>query len=147
MQSRSELGASGAGELAEIGTIVHDGREFAAMGAQLTDAYAVVYVGALLNPYYPSGSELARGYGRLPTWYRARYAATTWDGRRIGELSEVSSWRVPNGYVSGWVYAYQLTLDDGRRYAVRGSGPGMVASGRRMVGTSRETRHGARTGA
>lgn len=120
-------------ELAEVGTFAHDGREFSAMGATITDGRAVVYVGALLNPYYPDGRELALGYGRLPSWHRARYAATTWTGEVIGELAEVSSWRVPGGYTSGWVHAYQLTLPDGRRYAVRGSGAGMVASGRRML--------------
>lgn len=132
MDYRTDTAPTGAGELAEVGTVTHNGREFSAMGAAITDTYARVYVGALVNPYYPDGRELARGYGRLPTWYRARYVATTWDGRAIGELAEVSTWRVPNGWVSGWVHAYRLTLTDGRRYAVRGSGAGMVASGRRM---------------
>lgn len=138
MQSRSELIPTGAGELAEVGTIVHNGTEYAAMGASITDGRAVVYVGACLNPYPgPMPGEVAMwraGYlvGR-PGAYGTRYAATTWDGTRIGELVEVASWRVPNGYTSGRLHAYQLTLSDGRRYAVRGSGPGMAASGRRMV--------------
>lgn len=139
METRSERRSSPDGsELAEVGTIVHDGREFAAMGASITDRRAVVYVGACLNPFPgPAPSEVAMwraGYaiGR-PGAYGTRYAAITWDGTRIGELAEVASWRVPGGYTSGRMYAYRLTLTDGRRYHGPRSGAGMVASGRRMV--------------
>lgn len=96
--TRSETRQEGTA-LVETGTVVHEGREYAATGSVVDHTRGVV-VG------YPAGRELQ-----------------AWDGRVIGTLFRVSTCR--NRLTRSTLVAYRATVD-GRRYWGRGSGDGMV---------------------
>lgn len=116
-------------------TIEHEGRTYESGGAVVTDDRVIVYVGRPLTDWRQSIplAEWSRGYGKIPAWFVARYEATDWHGTPVGELIQTGQWRVPGGWVSGWLHSYRLVLSDGRAYNVRGSGQGMSATGRRIA--------------
>jgi hypothetical protein len=102
---------------------VHEGRSFTSGGAAVTDDYALVYIG-----------DAIKREGSLGSLDVGDYHATDWHGNIIGRAHLVSSWRVPNGWLSGRLCAYYVTIygRPPRHYNVRGSGQGMVARGARV---------------
>lgn len=50
---------------------------------------------------------------------------TTWEGKPIGTVREISKWRTPRSWVSSYMHAYVAEVD-GKRYHGRGCGEGMV---------------------
>lgn len=92
-------------------TLVHNGREFTACGSAVSDTRLVAYVG---------------DHGIL----------TDWHGARIGTVRVISSrpaifFGQPS-CIGNRYYYMRATLDDGRRYALRGFGRGMIATGKRI---------------
>jgi hypothetical protein len=105
-------------------TVSHEGRTFTARGAYVTESSAIVYVGK------PWDSPISAQRWQGPV--------TDWHGKVIGAYREVSRWRVPNGWVSGWVHAYRVNITDESGAATywygRGSGEGMMLRLRRFKG-------------
>lgn len=101
-QFKSETFTNGA--TVEVGTVTHDGREFAALGSVIDETRGVI-VG------YPKGDKLQ-----------------SWDGKDIPGvvLRVTSSWPVQS-YLGSTMYAYSATYK-GRRYHGRGFGDGMSLS-------------------
>lgn len=88
----------------EIGTIIHEGKEWSAMGSVVTDSYCVGYLGK---------------DGRL----------TNWNGAVIGTYRVTSMWRTPRSYVSATMNQVYATVN-GRTYQGRSAGEGMVFRGK-----------------
>lgn len=103
MQSKSETFTATNGALVEVGTITHEGREFAA-GGSVIDLESGHIFG------YPKGETL-----------------TTWNGEAIEglQLRVTSTWRTPRSFTSDRMFAYSATYK-GRSYYGRGSGEGML---------------------
>lgn len=101
MNSKSETVTATNGATVEIGTIVHEGREFAAQGSVIDEQQGVI-VG------YPKGNRLQ-----------------TWNGKDIEGLvlRVTSTWRV-RSWIGSHMNAYSATYK-GRRYHGRGFGDGM----------------------
>jgi hypothetical protein len=99
MQYRSETKQADNGAQVEIGTVIHEGREYSAMGSIIDEACGVI-VG------YVSKDELA---------------LRTWGGEQICELRVVSRFKAFGNPVTAYRCIY-----NGRRYSGRGSGPQMV---------------------
>ena len=92
-------------------TITHEGKAFTSGGAYASDDYLIAY---------PAANGVL----------------TDWHGRPIGEWKTVATRRaVFFGYES-WqgstYYFMRARLTDGRAYALRGFGQGMIARGRRI---------------
>jgi hypothetical protein len=106
--SRSDTGTGPSGERVEVGTVVHEGREYRAYGMVIDHKRGRVtaYIGFDPDP---------NGY----------YPVTTWDGEVIGRVRVVSSWSVP-GPEGSRMYAYRGAIEN-IPYSGRGQGPGMVA--------------------
>lgn len=82
---------------AELGTIVHDGKEFTNLGASVDDQYAYVYV-------------------------KDNGTVTDWHGNRLGTYRTLSTWRAiaPIGYAAYYtMQAIRVRLEDGREYSGR----------------------------
>lgn len=103
IESRVDTLTATNGAQIEVGTITHEGRDFAAMGSVIDESQGVI-VG------YPEGSTLK-----------------TWNGQVIDglRLFVTSSWRTPRSYVGDRMYSYRATYK-GRRYHGRGYGDGML---------------------
>lgn len=101
MQSRSETLTATNGATVEVGTVVHEGREFAAQGSVIDEQTGVI-VG------YPKGDRLQ-----------------TWGGKDIEglKLRVVSTWSV-RSWIGSTMYAYSAVYN-GRKYHGRGFGDGM----------------------
>jgi hypothetical protein len=97
-------------------TFKHEGKEFTAGGAAITDDYLVAYPN--------KGGVLSGWHGNpIGVWRTISGHPAIFFGRR--------SWQ-------GSTYYYmRATLDDGRVYSLRGFGAGMVARGKRMKTVSR----------
>jgi hypothetical protein len=105
MDSRSEWNAD---KSAELGIIVHNGREYSALGATITPNYLACYPhadgtvkswdGATLGPYKVLSSRPAVFFGRY-----------SWQGDR---------------------YYFMRAIVRDRTYSIRGFGVGMLARGR-----------------
>lgn len=89
------------GATVEVGTVTHNGREFAALGSVIDEVSGVI-VG------YPKGDKLQ-----------------TWNGQNIDGLTLriTSSWAV-RSWIGSRMYAYSATYK-GRKYHGRGFGDGM----------------------
>lgn len=103
-------------------TITHDGKSFTYGGAYVVGDRALVYVG--------------EPWDRPLTAQRYQGPVTDWHGKAIGAYREVSRWRVPNGWRSGWMVSYRVIMTDENGAATywygRGSGEGMSLSLRRL---------------
>ena len=92
-------------------TIEHEGRKFTSGGAIVSDSYLIAYP--------------AKG-GELRDWH----------GNTIGRYSVVGSRPAVFFGRHSWMgsrYFYmRATLTDGRRYALRGFGDGIIAKGKRI---------------
>lgn len=102
--TRTETLTATNGAQIEVGTITHEGRDFAALGSVVDEQNGVI-VG------YPKD-------GRLHTW----------DGQLIdglGMLFITSSWAMPRSWIGSRMYAYRATYK-GKRYHGRGFGDGML---------------------
>lgn len=86
----------------ETGIFVHEGQEFAYLGAVITPEYAVGY---------PKHGVL-----------------TSWGGETLGSCRVVSSWPV-RSCVGSRMYQIEATIN-GRTYTGRGLGDGMIWKGR-----------------
>lgn len=100
------------GVTAEIGTVIHEGREYSAGGAVVTPEYLICY---------PND----------------RGEVCDWAGKVLGTYRTISSrpaiffghhsWQGTNFY-------YMRAKVDGRSYSIRGFGAGMVAKGKAIKG-------------
>ena len=89
-------------------TIEHEGRTFESGGAYVDDTYLTAYIGS---------------DGRT---------VTDWKGNALGRAVVRSSWPI-HSYMADRMYAYRVTLDDGRNYSARGMGAGMLVRGKRLA--------------
>lgn len=114
------------GVQAEVGTVVHEGREYRSGGAYVDD-YAIV------------------GYlkGRDDRYCSGEFQ--TWNGDTIGHYVILSTWKTPRSYLSDRMISAEVTLRDGRKYIVRGAGNGMLARGKRAASQLRPIRRSARS--
>lgn len=111
---------------AEIGTITHEGREYAACGAYITDDRLVAY---LHRPPEP-------GPYRRPR-IGDRGDVQTWDGTRIGDYVVSGVWSTPRSHTSSTRESVRIRLTDGRRYTGRSFGAGMIVHAKRASGRRR----------
>lgn len=86
----------------EVATLTHNGHNFTNLGSIVDHSRGVV-VG-----YVGKGNTL-----------------TTFDGKQLGTVREVSKWRTPNSFMSSHMHAYRAVID-GKRYHGRGCGEGMI---------------------
>lgn len=114
-------------------TIEHKGQTFTANGALVNDAYLIAY------PSDKSVTGLCIRNGSQPgafVFMRNEKELHDWHGNVIGTWYTVSTRKaVFFGYPSwqGDKYYYmRARLTDGREYALRGFGVGMVAKGKRV---------------
>ena len=107
---RSETHATDGGASVEVGTVTHDGREFAALGSVVDEASGLVS--------YRDGK---------------RYVLTTWEGVELAPLRLVRTWEQRGFYGTRTrVYAWSAVVQ-GRKYSGRNSGPTMVLRMRAKV--------------
>lgn len=106
MDSRVEVASTETGAKVEIATVLHDGKEFTAMGS-VVDHKAGRVTG------YPKGNVLQ-----------------TWDGKPIGTCTVTSTWRLRVFAGPLTMRQYHATVD-GIHYTGRGQGDGMCLNLRR----------------
>lgn len=92
---------------------MHDGREFRADGAVVTDEYVIGY---------PNNNGVL----------------TDWHGEHIGTYKVLSSWATPRSYMSDRMYSIECFVNH-VRYVGRGGGKGMILRAKR---SSRQPRLG-----
>lgn len=92
----------------EVGTVTHEGREYSADGAMVTDKTIMVYPDA----------DQGLGWGDV----------TSWRGRKLGRFEITGRAR---GFNDVELTCYRITLNDGRVYVGRGLGAGMALRARR----------------
>lgn len=85
-------------------TITHQGRQFSAGGAVVTDTHLIAY-------------PVANG------------VLKDWHGNVLGTWRELSSWRI-RSYISGRMYSIEARVN-GVRYVGRGCGEGMILRAKR----------------
>lgn len=94
-------------------TIEHEGRKFTAGGALATDSHLIAY---------PADNSILQD----------------WHGAQIGTYRVISSRAAVFFGHRSWqgdrYYFMRATLTDGRQYALRGFGKGMIAQGKRVKG-------------
>jgi hypothetical protein len=107
MESKSET-FTDKGATVEVGTIIHEGREFSNLSSVIDEARGIISC-------YPKGAT-----------------ATNWNGQVINglRLTVTSSWRTPRSFMSDRMFAYSATYK-GTRYHGRGAGDGMLLNLRR----------------
>lgn len=119
MKYRTETHTTPDGARVETGIVVHEGREFAALGSVVDPARGII-VGYVSDarPDVSSGN---------PT----RFVLTTWQGEAIAPLMLVRRW-TSYGVARCTLFAWTCVLG-GKRYSGRNSGPGMVVRMRARV--------------
>jgi len=117
METRTETQATPEG-FAQIGIVIHNGREFASGGGYVDDSRIVCY------------PDKGRAFD--------------WNGKDLGSYRVISSRQAVFFGVRSWqgerYYFARVTLHDGRVYSVRGFGDGMVATGKRCKAFRRSIR-------
>lgn len=98
--------------------IKHNGHTFTANGAAIYGDRIICYAKA------PDGPQPTRQW--IPKY---GWTFTDWHGNKLGEGVVTSTWHL-RGLWGTTMYAYTVTLPDGRRYHCRGQGEGMIATGR-----------------
>lgn len=102
------------GAFVELGSYDYRGRFYIAQGALVSDDYLACY---------PTGETVGASVSR-------------WDGIPLGRIVRVSSrpalWFGRRSWHASRYYFMRVRLDDGREYACRGFGAGMLARGRRV---------------
>lgn len=88
----------------------HEGRSFEAAVAFVSERAIVAYIGKI------------DGAGWFPV--------TRWNGERLGRARPTSTWRIKS-WCSDTMSAWEIILDDGRRYRGRGIGAGFIVRGKR----------------
>jgi hypothetical protein len=96
------------GARTELGTFVHEGREFTSLGAMVTATHAAGY------PKIPERSVTGTLLG--------------WDGTILGSCRITASWKVES-FIGSRMYQIEATID-GRTYTGRGFGSGMLWRGK-----------------
>lgn len=86
--------------------ITHEGKSFESGGAFVSPDYVIGY---------PKGNRLQ-----------------DWHGQDLGSYRVTSSWRVPNGWMSGKMFSARVVVN-GVEYQGRGSGEGMIWRGKRVA--------------
>lgn len=119
---------------AEIGTMSHDGTDFAAGGAYITDDRMVAYLGSI-DTVIPHGEGVA--IDRRPS--KGDGNVQTWQGINIGRYSIVKSWRVHSMHGTHDMNQVSIRLTDGRRYNGRSQGPNMIVTARRLAADRRSS--------
>jgi hypothetical protein len=122
MNTRSETQVTPEGARIEVGTIAHEGREFAALGSVIDTARGVVVGYVMRKPLGPPPDGSA-----TTGWW-----LTTWDGQYVAALHLSSTWEVRRVSHRGEFVCYQMSswscVIAGRRYTGRNAGEGMVLS-------------------
>lgn len=99
----------------ETGTVIHEGREYTSGGAFVSDDYLVAY---------PDGC------GNLKDWQGNTIGSYTVTNSRKAIFFGRFSWQ------GSHYYYMRATLPDGRQYALRGFGAGMIAKGKHVKGAA-----------
>jgi len=89
---------------AEVGVVIHEGREFKALGAVISGDRIAAYLGK---------------HGQL----------TNWAGEAIGTYRITKTWRTPHLFLSSTMSQVIATVD-GKRYQGRSAGEGMLFRGK-----------------
>lgn len=90
----------------EVGVVEHEGREYRALGAVVTENTIAAYLGK---------------DGQL----------TNWGGEVIGTYRITASWYTPRSFVSSRMFQVRATVN-GVTYTGRSAGVGMLYRGRRV---------------
>lgn len=101
-------------------TITHDGNEYTAGGAVITDDHATAYLAIEVIPkptYFRSGNVMwMKGHIGTDQWLGT---LTDWHGSKVGTYHIVSTWQ------QGWTRMYSICgFINGRSYHGRTQGPG-----------------------
>lgn len=129
METRVEHVTAGNGAAVEVATIVHEGRDFTALGAVM-DLERGIVSAYVSEAKYPKPGE-------------SRYNLTGWaeDSEAIAPLTLRGSWKQGGfGGARNTIYAWSCVID-GRVYSGRNSGPCMLIhmrGGRRATGRLNE---------
>jgi hypothetical protein len=109
---RSETRTTDNGARVEVGTVTHEGRDFAALGSMVDEASGLVcaYVTERPDPAYRDGK---------------RYVLTTWEGVELAPLRLVRTWQQQCYGGRTRIYAWSAVVQ-GRTYSGRNSGPTMI---------------------
>ena len=98
----------------EVGIVTYEGTDFAAGGAYVSDDYLICY---------PDGETVAS-------------SVKNWGPNVLGHIVKVSSRPAiffgHRSYMASRYFYFRVRLTDGRLYAVRGFGKGMIARGKRI---------------
>lgn len=105
-------------------TIEHNRRIFSAGGASICGDRIVCYAKA------PENTECTRDWVPQYGW-----TFTDWHGNKLGSGSVTSHWRIHSIWGTR-MYAFDVTLTDGRRFHCRGQGDGMIATGKLYKGSN-----------
>lgn len=115
METRSEmLVSTDKKAYLEIATIAHNGKEYSAMGAYISDTHVVGYI---------SDQKTVEGFP-----YETQHWLTTWTGDRIGRAYFVHTWRI-RSWLSPTMSQIEVNID-GKIYTGRGAGEGMLWRGK-----------------
>jgi hypothetical protein len=122
METKSEFMISTDGQASlEIATIGHNGKEYSAMGAYISDDYVVGYI---------SKAEPVEGFPNM----KPQHWLTTWEGEKIGRAYFVSTWRLSiSSYISSTMSQIEVNIA-GKVFTGRGYGVGMVWKGKAKKG-------------
>ena len=88
----------------EVGIVVHEGREFSALGSVIDGERIAAYLGK---------------DGQL----------TKWNGEVLGTYRITRTWRTPRSYVSSTMHQVYATVN-GKTYTGRSAGEGMLFRGK-----------------
>lgn len=120
MDSKSEHKIADNGAQIEVGTVTHEGRDFANLGSVVDHANGFVF-GFVGRETPPGHHDTVR-------------TLTTWDGKKVlGAIWPTSSWPV-RSHIGSRMYAFRARVD-GIMYQGRGLGEGMSVKLRKMRGT------------
>lgn len=115
----------------ETGTIVHEGREFSAGGAEVTPEHLFAYLGAGCSNY---GRVRSSRSSRTEVCTERSGPVTTWQGETIGRYTLKSSreqWGTR-------VYYVRITLTGGAIYYGRSQGSGKCVNAKRKASQLKE---------
>lgn len=126
MKSHSTWQTGPNGEKVETGTFVHQGQEFSAGGAVVTETHAIGY---------PKFDEIhySRGIGPASTSIALEGTMRDWSGNIIGTC-KIKAWWPIRSFIGDRMYQIEATID-GRTYTGRGLGSNMIWKGKLKRGS------------
>lgn len=127
METRSVWSEDGKSEL---GILVHEGKEYPALGSLVTETHAVGY---------PTGFQVSRvtDHRISHSYAHGTGKLLSWGGKELGSCRVVRSWRMPlSCYTGSHMYQIEACIA-GIWYTGRGFGNGMLWRGKRSAKLNR----------